>query len=398
VDLRVLLLHNRYQIPGGEDTVVRQETAMLREAGLTVDLLEADNDTIDTIAKKLKTALLVPYSLTARQRVAERIAQFQPNVVHVHNFFPSLTPAVYDACRTARIPVVQTLHNYRLMCANGLLFRQGKVCTECLGRRFPLPAILHGCYRGSRIGSAAVAAMIGGHRLRQTWTRRVTRFVALTEFARGLFNSEMGIPQEQIVVKPNAAADPGQGDRSGGYALYVGRLSAEKGISTLLDAARNGTGLGIALKIAGSGPLEALVAEAQIPGTLEYLGQKNQVEVRRLMQQARVLLIPSLWYEGLPMVVPEAFGTGLPIIASRIGSLQTLVEEGGNGLLAEPGNSAALAKAVRRLITDARLESEMRLGARRTYETLYRPEANIRLLVGIYEQARGTDGLSENAL
>lgn len=360
---------------------------MLREAGLTVNLLEADNDAIDTISKKLKTALLVPYSLPARKLVADRIRQFQPDLVHVHNFFPALTPSVYDACRSARVPVVQTLHNYRLMCANALLFRQGKVCTECLGHSFPLPAIRHGCYRDSRLGSAAVAAMIGGHRLRHTWTRRVTRFIALTEFARNLFTAELGIPQKQIIVKPNAAADPGLGDGSGGYALYIGRLSPEKGIETLLDAALRGGGLGILLKIAGSGPLQALVEEAQIPGKLEYMGQKNLAEVRRLMQQARVLLIPSLWYEGLPMVVPEAFGTGLPIVASRIGSLQTLIGEGGNGLLVEPGNAATLAESVRRLTSDVSFEHSLRLEARRTYETLYRPDANFRLLLDIYEQA-----------
>jgi len=360
---------------------------MLREAGLTVDLLEADNDAIGDIAQKLKTALLVPYSLPARKRVAERIRQFQPDIVHVHNFFPALTPSVYDACRSARVPVVQTLHNYRLMCANALLFRQGRVCTECLGHGFPWPAILHGCYRDSRLGSAAIAAMIGAHRVRQTWTRRVTRFIALTEFARGLFTAELNIPQEQIVVKPNAAADPGLGDGAGGYALYIGRLSEEKGIQALLGAALHGGGLGIPLKIAGSGPLQARMEEARIPGKLEYLGQQNPAEVRRLMRQARVLLIPSLWYEGLPMVVPEAFGTGLPIVASRIGSLQTLIREGGNGLLVEPGNAVALAGAVRRLASDAGFERGLRLEARRTYEALYRPDANLRLLLDIYGQA-----------
>ena len=371
---------------------------MLREAGFTVDLLETDNDAIDTIAQKLKTALLVPYSLPARKLVADRIRHFQPDIVHVHNFFPALTPSIYDACRGARVPVVQTLHNYRLMCANGLLFRQGKVCTECLGHSFPLPAIHHGCYRNSRIGSAAVAAMIGVHRMRNTWTQRVIRFIALTEFARDLFTAEMGIPQDQIVVKPNATADPGLGDGAGGYALYIGRLSEEKGIETLLDAALHGGGLGIPLKIAGSGPLQPLVEDAQFPGMLEYLGQQNPAEVRRLMQQARVLLIPSLWYEGLPMVVPEAFGTGLPIVASRIGALQTLIEDEGNGLLVEPGNAAVLAEAVRRITAEASFEHDLRRQARRTYEALYRPDANLRLLLDVYEQACQAGAASKTAV
>jgi glycosyltransferase involved in cell wall biosynthesis len=382
------LLHNRYQIPGGEDMAVRQECAMLRAAGFTVDLLEANNDAIGSAAQKIKAAIQVPYSFSARQMVSDRILAFRPEIVHVHNFFPTLTPSVYDACRGAGVPVVQTLHNYRLMCANGLLFREGHVCTECLGRTFPLPAIRHGCYRDSRLGSAAVAAMIGIHRIRNTWIQRVDRFIALTEFARGLFATEAGIPREKIAVKPNAAPDPGLGDGCGGYALYVGRFSREKGIEIVLEAATQESGLGIALKVAGSGPLQAKVEAAQSAGRLEYVGWQDPDGVRRLMLQARVLLIPSLCFEGLPMVVPEAFGAGLPIIASRIGALATLVEDGANGLLVEPGNPAALASAVRRIASDGRLESELRRGARQTYEALYRPEVNVRLLQQIYEQAR----------
>jgi glycosyltransferase involved in cell wall biosynthesis len=382
------LLHNRYQIPGGEDMAVRQECAMLRAAGFTVDLLEANNDAIGSAAQKIKAAIQVPYSFSARQMVSDRILAFRPEIVHVHNFFPTLTPSVYDACRGAGVPVVQTLHNYRLMCANGLLFREGHVCTECLGRTFPLPAIRHGCYRDSRLGSAAVAAMIGIHRIRNTWIQRVDRFIALTEFARGLFATEAGIPREKIAVKPNAAPDPGLGDGCGGYALYVGRFSREKGIEIVLEAATRESGLGIALKVAGSGPLQAKVEAAQSAGRLEYVGWQDPDGVRRLMLQARVLLIPSLCFEGLPMVVPEAFGAGLPIIASRIGALATLVEDGANGLLVEPGNPAALASAVRRIASDGRLESELRRGARQTYEALYRPEVNVRLLQQIYEQAR----------
>jgi glycosyltransferase involved in cell wall biosynthesis len=384
--VRVLLLHNRYQIPGGEDAAVRQETAMLRDAGLTVDLLEADNDAITTTAGKISTALLTPYSPSARRLVAGRIRSFRPDIVHVHNFFPRLSPSVYDACRDARVPVIQTLHNYRILCANALLFRENRICTDCLGRTVPLPALRHGCYRDSRIGSAALVTLIGVHRIRQTWARRVTRFIALTEFARGLFTEHAGIPHGQIAIKPNAAPDPGQGDGSGGYALFIGRLSQEKGIATLLEAA--GRGLGMPLKIAGSGPLQPVVEAAQISDRIEYLGQQDPEQVRELMRQARVLLIPSLWFEGLPMVVPEAFGAGLPIIASRIGALETLIDDGANGLLAEPGNAESWVEAVRRFSTEPGLEQRLRQKARQTYETLYRPEVNVGLLLEIYEQAQ----------
>lgn len=385
--MRVLVLHNRYQIRGGEDAAVDLECGMLRGAGFTVELFEANNDEIAGAFKKIKTALQVPYSFAAKHAVAAKIRSFHPDIVHVHNFFPALSPSVYDACNAARVPVMQTLHNYRLVCANALLFRDGKTCTECLDRALPTPAILHGCYRGSKAGSAAVAAMIGIHRARHTWAERVDRFIVLTEFARELFVKHAEIPAEKISIKPNSAPDPGVGTGSGEYALYVGRLSAEKGIDALLAAALLGEGLGMPLKIAGDGPLRGKIEAHCAAGKIEYEGLKDAEGVRTLMREARALLIPSLWYEGLPMVVPEAFGAGLPIVASRIGALAALVEDGGNGLLAEPGDSASIAQAVRRVAAGGEFEQGLRRHARATYEAMYHPDANVRLLTKIYEQS-----------
>jgi glycosyltransferase involved in cell wall biosynthesis len=385
--LRVLLLHNRYQVRGGEDTAVDMECEMLRGAGLTVDLLEVSNEGITGAAAKIGTALQVPYSFPGRRLAAARIRAFQPDIVHVHNFFPALSPSVYDACRAAGVAVVQTLHNYRLVCANALLFRDGGICTECLDRTLSLPAIRHNCYRGSKAGSAAVAAMIALHRARQTWAGRVQRFIVLTQFARDLFTRHAQIPAAKICIKPNSAPDPGRGAGAGGYALYVGRLSQEKGIEPLLAAAVHGEGLGMPLLVAGDEPLRNKVHALCAPGKLEYAGLQDSAGVRRLMLEARVLLLPSLWYEGLPMVVPEAFGAGLPIVASRIGALETLIEDGGNGLLAEPGNPADLAAAVRRVAAGGDFEQGLRLRARATYEELYQPDANLRLLLEIYRQA-----------
>jgi glycosyltransferase involved in cell wall biosynthesis len=390
--LRILLLHNRYRIAGGEEAVVEAESALLREAGITVDLLEVRNDNIAGAAQTIKTALLTPYSPGGKRMAAERIRSFQPDVVHVHNFFPTLSPSVYDACRSAGVPVVQTLHNYRLICANGLLFRAGHACTECLGHTWGLPAIQHGCYRGSRMGSAAAAVMIGVHRVRKTWEERVDRFIALTEFARRLFAERAGIPPEKIVVKPNAARDAGEGDGLGGYALYVGRLSPEKGIETLLAAAD--AGLGMPLVMAGSGPLQPKVEAAAGEGKLEFAGLQDASGVQQLMRRARLLVMPSLWYEGLPMVVPEAFSAGLPIAASRIGALETLITESdagesGDGVLFEAGNPRVLAETVRRFAAEPERQPGMRRRARATYEALYRPDANLKRLLDIYEQARG---------
>jgi glycosyltransferase involved in cell wall biosynthesis len=385
--LKVLLLHNRYQVPGGEEAAVHRECAMLGAAGATVDLLEVSNDAIASAAQKIKTAVLVPYSFPSRRLVAERIQSFRPDIVHVHNFFPTLSPSIYDACRSAGVAVVQTLHNYRLVCANGLLFRDGHACTECLGRTWGLPAIQHGCYRGSRLGSAAAAMMIGVHRVRGTWAERVDRFIALTDFARTLFAERAGIPTEKIAVKPNAAMDAGEGDGAGGYALYVGRLSPEKGIETLLAANGNGE-LGMPLVVAGNGPLLPRVEAAHSEGKLQYAGLQDAEGVHRLMRGARLLIISSLWYEGLPMVVPEAFSAGLPIAASRLGALETLIDEGGNGLLFAPGDAAALREATRRFAASGEGERNMRRRARATYEALYRPDANVKRLLQIYDQAR----------
>ena len=384
--MRVLFLHNRYRIAGGEEAAVEGESALLRTApGITVDVLEVSNEQIAGAAQTIKTAMLTPYSLAGRRLAAERIGTFRPDVVHVHNFFPTLSPSVYDACRSAGVAVVQTLHNYRLVCANGLLFRSGRACTECLGRTWGLPAVLHGCYRGSRMGSAAVAAMIGVHRVRGTWGRRVDRFIALTEFARALFAEQAGIPREKIAVKPNAAPDSGEGDGAGGFALYVGRLSPEKGLETLLGGAARG--LGMPLVVAGTGPLQPQVEAAQRDGKLEYVGRQDAEGVQSLMRRARLLLIPSVCFEGQPLVVPEAFSAGLPIAASRIGSLETLIEENSNGLLFETGNPQALAETVRHFAANPVREPAMRRRARETYEALYRPDANLKMLLSIYEDA-----------
>ncbi len=384
--MRVLFLHNRYRIAGGEEAAVEGESALLRTApGITVDVLEVSNEEIAGAAQTIKTAMLTPYSPAGRRLAAERIRTFRPDVVHVHNFFPTLSPSVYDACRSAGVPVVQTLHNYRLVCANGLLFRAGRACTECLGRTWGLPAVLHGCYRGSRMGSAAVAAMIGVHRVRGTWGRRVDRFIALTEFARALFAEQAGIPREKIAVKPNAAPDGGEGDGAGGFALYVGRLSPEKGLETLLGGAARG--LGMPLVVAGTGPLQPQVEAAQRDGKLEYVGRQDAEGVQSLMRKARLLLIPSVCFEGQPLVVAEAFSAGLPIAASRIGSLETLIEENSNGLLFETGNPQALAETVRHFAANPVREPAMRRRARETYEALYRPDANLKMLLAIYEDA-----------
>jgi len=299
---------------------------MLRDAGYFVDVMEVSNDEIESGADKLKTALMTIYSPPMRKLVERRIKDVRADVLHVHNFFPRLTPAVYDAGEDLGCAVVQTLHNYRLVCPGGLLFRDGEVCKECLGKSFALPGIQHGCYRGSRIGSATIATMSAFHRVRGTWRNRVDRYIVLNEYARNVFAQYGGFPEERIRVKPNVVLDSGMGRGSGRYALFVGRLSPEKGIATLLRAASD-PAFRLPLKIVGTGPMEAdvVAAAAAHPG-IEYLGAQPRAEVAKLVGDALVQIVPSEWHEaGGPLVIGEAFAAGVPVVTPAMEPMSTVV-------------------------------------------------------------------------
>ncbi len=369
------------------------EAKLLTDHGQEVRLWSVDNAAITGPWAKLGTAWRVAYSHRARWQIGHVIVDFEPDVVHVHNFFPLLTPAVYDACRDARVPVVQTLHNYRTICAGALLLRNGRPCEDCIGAS-PYQGALHGCYRGSRLGSLAVAHMIDRHRGQGTWRTKVDRFIALTDFARGKF-IEAGFPADKIAVKPTFVEDAGarasEGDRHG--ALFVGRLSPEKGIGTLLAAWR---GLDVPLRIAGEGPLMGMVRDAA-SSEIVRLGQKSAEEVTGEMARAAFLVMPSEWYEGFPLTLAEAFCQGLPVIASRLGAMAEVVEDGATGLHFAPGDSGDLAAKARWAAEHPVEMSGMGRNARRIYEEKYTPEINCEKLVAIYEAAvrdAGTRGPS----
>ena len=387
--MRVLLLHNRYQIPGGEDVVAQSEKTLLEENGHSVAWIEVTNDDITGLWSQVKTAANTIYSYSSKQRVTEIIASFKPDIVHVHNFFPLLSPAVYDACYEAGVPVVQTLHNYRLLCANAEFFRDGRVCEDCLGKVVPMPGVIHACYRGNRAATAAVAAMLTVHRARGTWRDRVNLYITLTEFARQKF-IEGGIPASKIVVKPNFLhPDSGFGTGDGGYALFVGRLSKEKGLDTLISAWKH-LGGKIPLKIVGDGPVALQVAEAaQEMQGVELLGRMGKNEVLSLMKEALVLILPSLWYEGFPMTIVEAYSVGLPVIASQIGSLSSLIDPYRTGIHFRPGDAEDLAAQVEWALAHPAEFTRMRREARAEFEAKYMAEANYQQLMEIYQEARG---------
>jgi glycosyltransferase involved in cell wall biosynthesis len=393
--LKVLLLHNRYQRAGGEDVVVRAERELLESHGHEVELFEADNAEIVGFRGRMKAALGTVYSPGAKKCVAARIATFQPDVVHVHNFFPLLSPSIYYACREARVRVVQTVQNYRLICPNAQLLRDGHACEDCVGKKIPWPGVLHACYRGSRAGSAAVAAMIAVNQSMGTWKCAVDMFIAATDFSRKKL-IDGGLPAEKITVKPNFVPDPGgAGQGQGGFALFTGRLSPEKGITTLLSAWEH-LNCAMPLKVAGEGPLAGEVCRCIARGSVEYLGAQPRERVQTLMRDAAFLVIPSVWYEGLPMVIVEAFSVGLPVIASNLGSMASLVEHGHTGLHFRPGDAEDLAAKVYWAVNHTEEMARMRREARVEYLAKYTPERNYEMLMDIY--GRVTGGRNNHAI
>lgn len=384
--MRVLVAHNRYQFAGGEDSVVRVETAMLRERGHSVELLEADNHAIANTRTKLLAVASLFGSSESYARMRERIDVFRPDVVHLHNWFPLLSPSVVRAAADAHVPVVHTLHNFRMVCAGGSLYRDGTVCHQCVGKSLPLGPIAHGCYRGSRTGSAAVSAAFAYHRAAGTWDG-VTTFIALTEFQRDLL-VQGGVDAKRLVIKPNFARDRGGAGRGdGGYALFVGRLTQEKGIRTALDAWEKHD-IGVPLRIMGDGPLADEVQQrASVLRRIEYLGQRSPEEVDAAMANALCLVFPSVCYEPFALTIIEAFARGTPVVAARLDSILGLVREAETGYTFPPGDESALADAIRGLHENVEAQQTMRATCRAFYESSYTEETNYRLLMQVYDDA-----------
>ncbi len=382
--MKILLLHNYYQQPGGEDVVLANEMSLLEANGHEVETYLVDNDDIRDMSAPAVAAGTI-WSRRSYRRIRERVRQFQPTVAHFHNTLPLISPAGFHAARAEGAAVVQTLHNYRLACPGTTLFRDGHVCEDCLGK-LPWRGVLHGCYRNSRLQTGGVAAMLATHRMLRTWTRKVDLYIALTAFARDKLLAT-GLRADRVVVKPNFLAgnvdvpDGSDGPRQGG--LFVGRLSAEKGISPMLEAWRS---LNVPLRLVGSGPLDAQVRNTGV-ASVEILGAQPREEVAALMRQAQFLVVPSVWYEGFPMVVVEAYAHGLPVIASRLGSLAEVVDDQVTGLHVNPGDPDDLAAKVAWAVSNSDRMREMGRNAQRRFQERYTADTNLRLLLACYDQA-----------
>jgi glycosyltransferase involved in cell wall biosynthesis len=384
--IKILLAHNRYLNRGGEIQIFESELDLLRDNGHEVSTYVEDNLRVAELGN-VHTAARTIWSVETYQQIRKRLKQDQFDIIHVHNFFPLISPSIYYAAQAERVPVVQTINNFRLLCINGFLFRDGVVCEDCVGKSVPWPGIRHACYKDSRGGSTTVAAMLSFHRAIKTWNKKINTYIANTEFIRQKL-VEGGLPGNKIAIKQNfIAKDPGQGSGQGGFALFVGRLSPEKGIETMLAAWRF-LGETIPLKIAGDGPLSKKVATAanSLPG-VEYLGRLDNNQVLNLMREAMFLLFPSLWYENFPVTIIEAYAAGLPVLVSNLGNIATLIQDQRTGLHFEPGDATDLAAKVKWMVQHPELCKQMRSAARTTYEQQFTPSQNYRLLRTIYEDA-----------
>lgn len=384
--MKILNIHTKYLHRGGEDEVQEAEEHLLRSKGHEIRSLIYDNAGIRGFGVAL-TGLSSPWSQTAYRGVAEEIASCRPDIVNIHNFFPLATPAVHYAAARAGVPVVQTLHNFRALCPNGMLFRDGSPCEKCIGRTVPWPGIVHACYRESYPASAAVAAMISVQNLRKTWDKQVTLFFAPTEFARQKF-IQGGFPQDRLIVKPNfvpSELGPGPGD--GDFVLYAGRLSKEKGIPVLLNAWHKAKPRG-RLLVAGDGPLAPVVEEySRRDNSIEYLGRLTLAETYRYMGHARAVAFPSLWYEGMPRVIIESFSRGTPVIANRCGSMAEMIRHQETGWLVESGDCVGLADVLSSVFTDQFASARIRSAARAEFERNYTADRQYELLMDAYQQA-----------
>ncbi|MBW4537599.1 MAG: glycosyltransferase family 4 protein [Myxacorys chilensis ATA2-1-KO14] len=385
--MKILQVHNEYQHLSGEGVVVASEKKMLEKYGHEVVQWIPESSSIQKLSalSKAKVALDSLWSLPSYQYAKGMLREHKPDIVHVHNTIPLVSPSVYAACHEASVPVIHSLHNFKLVCPGAYLYRDGQVCEDCLGKTVPYPAMANSCYRNNRIQTTVASAGLTLNHLRGTYQNEVDIYIALTRFARQKF-IQGGLPAHKIAVKPNFVSEDIQsGTHAGKYALFVGKLLQYKGIETVLRAWDMLDGE-IPLKIVGQGPLEILL-RGSLPSNVEYLGSLPRNKVLQLMQEATLVVFASEWYEGFPMTITEAFATGCPVVAARMGAASEIVKDGSSGWYFEPGDSHDLVKVMKEAWSNP--QELLRRGglARRQYDECYSIEKNHQITMSIYQSA-----------
>lgn len=390
--MRVIISHNFYSsaLPSGENNVFEIERKALLDRSNEVNFFGRHSDDIRAkgAVGVIQGALATPWNPWMTRAIRRQVDDFQPDVVHVHNTFPLISPAIFHAIgkRAAR---VLTLHNYRLYCPAAIPMRDGKVCTECLDKRSPMPAMTHGCYRGSRAATLPLAFSVGLHRILGTWTKQVDAFICLSEFQRELM-IKAGLPREKVHVKPNFY--PGNPDMVAWperkpYAVFAGRLTAEKGVINLLRAWQMWGVAAPELRLVGDGELRAELERMAEGLPVRFLGQVSAEEAQAQIAGAHLLVLSSECFEGFPMVVREAFAFGTPAAVSDLGPLPTIVEHGKSGIVFQPANPLSLLHELRTAWETPGLLEHLGRGARAEFESKYTEEANYATLMEIYRKA-----------
>ncbi len=384
--MKILVIHNfhRRGAPSGDDTVVKNEVRLLSSKGHYVKLFYKENDLIENmnLKQKIRFALNIPWSRNSYQELKKLLEKEKFDIVHIHNLFPFFSISIYKALKEKKVPFVHTLHDFRLFCSSAFLFRKGHVCELC-PQKNEYFSLLHKCFQNSYLKSLPVYAMLRKIKL-NNYFALPSYYIVLSKFAKEKF-IEFGIPSSKITVKPNFLDDSiTPSFKKDNYIVFSGRISEEKGIKVLLKAFSFINN--ITLKIVGSGPLSEEI-KTYLPHNVSYLGFKSKVNLLKIIKKAKVLIMPSIWYEGFPLTLIEAFQCGTPVIASRIGSLKYLVKHGETGLLFEPGNPKDLAEKVLWLWNHPEERERMARNARKEYEEKYTPEKNYKMLMEIYEKA-----------
>jgi len=395
--MKIVLVHNYYgsSAPSGENVVFLAEAALLRSRGDSVVEFTRSSDEIRNSGAwgKIAGAFSTPWNPSSKRALDTLIQKETPGVVHVHNTFPLLSPSIFHIAAKQPVARVLTLHNYRLFCAAGIPMRDGSPCTECLDRRSVFPGLKYGCYRNSRIATLPMGVMIALHRWLDTWGSQVDAFITLTPFQRDMLCSA-GLPRDRLHVKPHFYPDPPRPlpwNLRDEKAVFVGRLSPEKGVHILIDAWRQLGKHAPFLELIGDGPdRQAVDKRIQGAGLRDQIAVHGQLpfnDVQERVARARLLILPSLCFEGFPMVVREALALGVPVAASRIGSMPSLINDGVNGVLFEPGNETDLSRKLQTLWSSPDTLEAYSLAAQSEFERKYTAEINYEILMGIYKKA-----------